>query len=219
MKLLSRIGSAALIAAACSGCEEPMAVDAGSDAAPPPSDAGFDGGPLTAEELRAWVDAYAAAHPGREGDINALTDSAVAADPDAERLLSVCGADQRPIYPRLAWEYGGADHAWIRPEASALCYCVYIPVVPSTDHWAYDPPTDHITADVYVRFPDDNPCRDDVGADQVLRCIGDPTNLEIFVDVASRHDGIDVGLGLSEASTELRLVLTDGSRVHLYEGL
>jgi len=204
--------------------------DGGVDAgASPGSDAGStplsDGGAPTADDVRAWVEAYRAAHPGHGGkdwDIHALTPAQVAADPDAARLLSLCGDDQRPVYPLLAWEYGGADHPWISPASSALCYCVYTPVSPSTVHWTYDPaPADHVDADVYVLFPDENPCRDRVGADQVLGCTGDPTNLEILVDIASYHDGADVGLSLAEASTDLWLLLADASRtrVHLYTGL
>jgi len=55
--------------------------------------------------------------------------------------------------------------------------------------------------------------------DQVAGCIGDPTNFEILVDTASYHDGADVGLALAEASTELRYILPDGSRVHLIDNL
>lgn len=196
-----------------------LAGDGGIDAAAPDAGPPGDGGVPTAEEVAAWVDAYAAAHPGRAGDINALTPSQVASDPDAQRLLAVCGADQRPVFPRLAWEYGGSDHAWIAPEASALCYCVHTPVAPSTEHWAYDATADHVTADVYVLYPEENPCRDQAGADRVLGCIGDATNLEIFVDIASYHDGADAGLALSEASSEIQLLLEDGSRVLLYENL
>ena len=46
-------------------------------------------------------------------------------------------------------------------------------------------------------------------------CVGDASNLEILVDTASLNDGNDVGLKLSEASTELRLILVDGSKVRL----
>ena len=78
---------------------------------------------------------------------------------------------------------------------------------------------DHVTADVYVLFPDQNPCKDKLGADQVMACLGDPTNIEILVDTASLNDGTDVGLSLAEASTDLNLILPDGTRVHLYTGL
>ena len=172
----------------------------------------------TAEEVAGWVADYRAAHPGREGDINSLTPAEVAADPDAAQLLALCGDDQRPVIPLLAWEYGGSDHAWINPEGSALVYCVYTPVSPSTENWAYDDVADHVTADVYVLFPDENPCRVEVGAAQVTACIGDTTNMEILVDIASYGDGAAAGLSLSEASTELMLILTDGSKVHLWDG-
>jgi len=195
------------------GVDGGMAVDAG----PRP-----DTGPVLCDQLPALVAAYKAAHPGNGGkdwDINALSLAEIAADPAAQQLLAVCGDDQRPVFPLLAWEYGGLDHPWINPDASALVYCVYIPVGPSTDNWAYDATADHVTADVYIPCPDQNPCNDRVGASQVSDCIGDSSNLEILVDTASRHDGVDVGLSLSEASTELRLVLGDGTKVHLYDGL
>lgn len=173
----------------------------------------------TYEEVQGWIDAYAAAHPGQAGDINAKTADQIAADPAAQQLLSLCGANQRPVIPKLAWEYGGSDHAWINPDASALVYCVYIPVNPSTDNWAYDPVADHVTADMYVLFPDQNPCKDEVGANQVMNCLGDASNIEILVDTASLNDGMDVGLDVSNASTEMRLILPDGSKVHMYDGL
>jgi len=115
--------------------------------------------------------------------------------------------------------YGGMDHPWINPQASAVAYCVYIPVKPSTMHWQYDAPTDHVTADVYVVCPDLNPCKAEQGANQVLSCLGDPTNIEILVDTASLDDGVDVGLALANASTDLYLLLPDSSRVHLHTGL
>jgi len=175
----------------------------------------IDGGVSLYDQVKAWAEAYKAAHPGGDWDINAKTPAEVANDPDAQRLLATCGADQRPVFPILAWEYGGSDHPWINPEASALLYCVYIPVNPSTDHWSYDAVADHVTADVYVAFPEENPCKDRVGRDQVAGCIGDVTNFEILVDTANLHDGMDVGLALAEASTELLLVLDDGSKVSL----
>jgi hypothetical protein len=166
------------------------------------------------------VTGYRAAHPGNGGkdwDINAKTPAQVAADPAAQRLLALCGKDQRPVIPLLAWEYGGADHQWIKPEASALVYCVYTPVKPSTANWAYQPPpADHVTADVYVRFPDQNPCRAQAGAAQVAGCIGDASNFEILVDTASFDDGVGAGLALANASTELRLILPSGSKVSLH---
>jgi len=115
----------------------------------------------------------------------------------------------------LAWEYGGADHSWINPAASALAYCVYTPVKTPTAHWQHDAPTDRVTADVYVRFPDQNPCKARAGRDQVAGCIGDQTNFEILVDTASLNDGADAGLALSNSSTELELILPDGSKVQL----
>src|SRR5262249_34338389 len=121
----------------------------------------------------------------------------------------------RPVYPVLAWEYGGADHAWIHPEASATLYCVYIPVAPSTDHWSYDAAGDRVAADLYVRFPECNPCQDRQGADQVAGCIGDPTNFEILVDTASFRDGADAGLSLAQATTDLSLILPEGGKVPL----
>lgn len=179
---------------------------------------GYGGAPACDETL-ALVQAYAAAHPGSDADINAKTPAEIAADPDAQKLMALCGADQRPVIPHLAWEYGGSDHAWIDPTASALFYCVYTPVDPSTDNWQYDAAADHVTADVYVGCPDLNPCHAQTGADQVLACLGDPTNIEILVDIASYNDGMDAGLSLSEATTDLYLILSGGTKVHLYTGL
>jgi hypothetical protein len=173
--------------------------------------------PLSFEDAQELIDTYAAAHPGMDGDINAKTPEQIAADPDAQRLLSLCGEGQRPVIPVLVWEYGGGSHAWINPEASALVYCVYIPVMPSSESWQYDEVEDHVTADVYVLYPEQNPCKDEQGAAQVMQCIGDPSNFEILVDTASLNDGMDVGLSLSEASTELQLVLPDGDKVHLWD--
>jgi len=174
------------------------------------------------DEIRALVEAYRSAHPGNGGkdwDVNTKTDDQLAADADALRLVSICGTAQRPIYPLLAWEYGGADHPWIAPEDGALAYCVYLPQATPTDNWAYDATADHVIADIYVKFPDDNPCAAQAGADQVAMCIGDASNFEILVDMASRNDGSDAGLNLSEASTELRLILGDGTKVHLIDNL
>jgi hypothetical protein len=183
--------------------------------------AGGAGGP-TYDQVKAWVDAYKAAHPGNGGkdwDINAKTPAQVAADPAAQQLLAICGPGQRPVIPLLAWEYGGSDHQWINPQASALVYCVYIPANPSTAHWQYDSAADHVTADVHVRFPDQNPCNAQQGANQVAACIGDLTNFEILVDTASLNDGADVGLMLANSSTELLLILADGTRIHLYSNV
>src|SRR6185436_14804182 len=121
--------------------------------------------------------------------------------------------------PQMAWEYGGNDHPWGLPEASALFYCVYIPVNPNSPNWQYDPAMDHVTADVYIGCPDQNPCKGEVGAEQVMSCLGDQSNIEILVDTASLNDGMDAGLQLSEASTDLNLILADMTKVHLYTGL
>jgi hypothetical protein len=151
--------------------------------------------------VRGWVDSYRKAHPGKSGDINAVGP----ADSTGRRLLKVCGSDRRPVIPRLAWEYGGHDHAWIHTGRSALVYCVYTPVKPSTSHWRLR--RGDVTADVYVLFPAQNPCADKRGAEIVLGCLGDRSNSEILVDTASLHDGHDVGLELSEAATTLKLIL------------
>ena len=144
----------------------------------------------------------------------------IAADPAAQQLLDLCGPDQRPVIPEIAWEYGGNDHPWINPGASAIVYCVYIPVDPSTDHWSYDSVADHVTADVYVLCPDQNPCKGETGADQVMACLGDDTNIEILVDTASLNDGQAAGLDVSNASSDLNLILPGGgTTVHLYTGL
>jgi hypothetical protein len=172
----------------------------------------------TFEQVKQWVLAYKAANPGRGGkdwDITAKTPAQIAADPAAQRLLSLCGPDQRPIIPLLAWEYGGADHRWINPEAGALVYCVYTPVGKPSSNWRYDAATRRVTADVYVKFPDQNPCKDKKGREQVAACIGDPSNFEILVDNASANDGREFGLNLAEASTQLMLILPDGNRVEL----
>jgi hypothetical protein len=91
-------------------------------------------------------------------------------------------------------------------------------VTPNSEHWKYDKATNRVTADVYVKFPEQNPGKDKVGAAQVMSCLGDPSNIEILVDTASLHDGKDVGLSLDEASTDLYLLLPDGKRVFLYHG-
>lgn len=178
--------------------------------------------PPTADEVRAWVLAYKGAHPGNGGkdwDINTKTSSELASDPDAARLLRVCGADQRPVIPLIAWEYGGADHSWIAPEMSALVYCVYTPVTPGADHWSYNAAKGRVMADVYVLFPGENPCRDRQGADLVAGCIGDPTNFEVLVDIASYADGACASQSLAEASTTLSVVLPDGTKTLLLENL
>jgi hypothetical protein len=180
------------------------------------------GGPLeipTCEELPGLVQAYQRAHPGNGGkdfDINAKTPAEIEADPQARQLLSLCPDDQRPVIPELAWEYGGGDHRWIAPQEGALFYCVYIPAESGTEHWVYDEPSTTVTADVSIGCPQANPCNDELDADQVLLCVGDLSNMEIVVDVASLNDGVRAGLELSEASTELMLLLADGTRVPLW---
>lgn len=172
---------------------------------------------ITAEQAKQWIDAYKRAHPGNRGkdwDVNAKTPAQIKADPAAQQLLSLCGNNQRPVIPLLAWEYGGNDHQWINPQASALVYCVYTPVKTPTANWRYL--RGEITADVFVRFPEQNPCRNQAGARQVSACIGDDTNFEILVDTASINDGHDVGLSLSTAPTNLKLVLPDGTKVDLW---
>ncbi len=176
-------------------------------------------GEPTAEDAAQWVEDYKAANSGNAGrdwDINAKSPAEIAADPDLQRLIDLCGPDQRPVIPAMAWEYGGGDHQWINPTASALVYCVYIPVSPNSDHWQYDSATDSVTVDIYVKFPDENPCKDETGADQVMACLGDPSNVEILVDTASLDDGAGAGLSLSEASTDVYLLLPDGSRVFMH---
>jgi hypothetical protein len=183
---------------------------------------------LTAGQVRQWAEAYRQAHPGNGGkdrDIIGCCDGAsrtaaeLAGDPAAQQLRAICGPDQLPVIPVLAWEYGGGDHPWISPESSAVVYCIHIPTRTSAPGWQYDPARRRVTADVSILFPDQNPCRTRAGAAQLLDCLGDPSNIEILVDTASYHDGVDVGLALSEASTDLNLVLADGSRVHLVTGL
>lgn len=172
------------------------------------------------EQVKGWIEAYKAAHPGNGGkdwDINAKTPAQVAADPAAQQLLSICGKDQRPVIPLIAWEWGGSDHRWINPQKSALVYCVYIPVRNPSPNWRYDAASDRVTVDVYVKFPDHNPCKNQQGAKQVAACIGDNTNFEILVDTASINDGHDVGLSLASASTMLRLILPDGTKADLWE--
>lgn len=175
----------------------------------------------TYQEVKGWIKAYKAMHPGTGGkdwDINNKSAAQIAADPAAQHLLSLCGKDQLPVIPLIAWEYGGQDHQWINPEASALVYCVYTPCKTNTEHWKYDKAKDHVTADVYVKFPDQNPCKDETGAAQVMSCLGNRSNIEILVDTASYKDGKDAGLNLSESSTDLYLLQPDGSRVFMYQG-
>jgi hypothetical protein len=174
---------------------------------------------VTANQAREWIEAYKRAHPGNKGkdwDINGKTPEQIAADPAAQQLMSLCGSDQRPVIPLMAWEYGGADHQWINPQRSALVYCVHTPVKNPSANWQYDANRELVTADVYVLFPEQNPCRKEQGARQVSACIGDETNFEILVDTASVNDGIDAGLELANASTQLRLILPDGNKVDLW---
>ncbi len=174
---------------------------------------------ITADQVRAWIEAYKGAHPGNKGkdwDINAKSPAQIAADPAARQLLSICGNNQRPVIPLMAWEYGGADHQWIKPQASALVYCVHTPVKTPSANWQYDAARELITADVSVRFPEQNPCGNQQGARQVTGCIGHDSNFEILVDTASINDGHDVGLSLASASTKLRLILPDGNKVDLW---
>jgi hypothetical protein len=179
-------------------------------------------GAPTAADVRQWVIAYKAAHPGNGGkdwDINAKTEAEIVADPDTQRLVDLCGDRTvvRPVIPLLAWEYGGGDHPWIQPDGSPLVICDYIPVATSTSHWMFA--ANHVTADTWLLFPADNPCNASSGADQIAGCIGDASNFEILVDTASLDDGADVGLALSEASTDLYYIPpTGGPPVHLYAG-
>jgi hypothetical protein len=183
------------------------------------SDSGGPGDVPSCADLPAFIAAFKESHSGNGGtdwDINAMTPAEVANDPDAQTLLALCEGEQRPVIPALAWEYGGGDHQWISPESSAIYYCVYTPVNPSTDHWSFDEAAQLVEADVTIGCPEQNPCADQSGADQVLPCLGDPTNIEIVVDTASLDDGHGVGLELSEAATDLYLLEQDGTRVLLW---
>jgi uncharacterized protein (DUF2141 family) len=197
----------------------------GSSSTPTPSPtSGSGSGSLqTYAQVNAAVDAYKAAHPGNGGkdwDINAKDPATLAADSAATALASICGPGQRPVIPKIAWEYGGADHPWINPGASALVYCVYVPTTSASSHWKYDAATDRVTADVYVKFPSQNPCNNLSGNAQVLSCLGDPTNSEIIVDTVSLNDGIWAGTpNLQNASTSLNLIMPNGSSVFLLLGL
>jgi hypothetical protein len=207
------------------------ATSADATTGPADSSGGVDGstgggaGSIPCDELAQFLQDFKMAHPGNGGmdwDINAWTPDMVAADPDAQALLAMCGADQRPVYPELAWEYGGGDHSWIDPGASPLLVCVYTPVAPGTEHWSFDPAVGaggEVTADVYVVCHEQNPCNDQRGADTVMQCLGDASNIEIIVDTISLNDGIDAGYDLSEATTQVYLILENGDRVHMYTGL
>ena len=198
---------------ASSAPETAPAAPTASSAAPQASSTGRGQSP-SYEQVLAWVTAYKAAHPSNS-DINAEPPRQVADPTAAGRLLSICGKDQRPIIPLLAWERGGNDHRWIDANRSALVYCVYTPVRESTDHWHYDDPRNKVTADVYVKYPDQNPCKDSPGVQQVADCIGAVSNYEILVDTASFNDGKHIGLQLSEATTLLKLILPNGQKVNL----
>src|SRR5207253_566401 len=76
--------------------------------------AGGAAGSPTADDVRKWADAYRAAHPGNGGkdwDIISCCGGAsrsaasLASDPAAQQLRSICGKDQLPVIPLLAWEY------------------------------------------------------------------------------------------------------------------
>lgn len=208
--------------AACAGDDESGGTAASGGSGGSTGGAGGAAGAPACADVTTAAEAYKKAHPGNGGkdwDIVKKTAAELAADADAQKLLSLCGPDQRPVIPLLAWEYGGNDHPWIDPQASAPVYCVYIPVAPSSSHWQYDAAAEHVTADVYVKCPEQNPCKGEQAANQVLSCLGDPSNIEILVDTASLNDGAGAGLSLSEASTDLYLILPDQSKVHLYKGL
>lgn len=188
-----------------------------------PAESSDSGGPTdvpSCADLPAFIAAFKESHSGNGGtdwDINAMTPEQVANDPDAQTLLALCDeGDERPVIPQLAWEYGGGDHQWISPESSAIYYCVYTPVNPSTEHWSFDEGAQLVEADVTIGCPEQNPCNDQTGADKVLPCLGDPTNIEIVVDTASLDDGHGAGLELSEAATDLYLLEDDGARVLLW---
>jgi hypothetical protein len=172
----------------------------------------------TRADVVGWVADFKASHSGnggRDWDILAMSEEELAADPDAARLMALCGPGQVPVIPQIAWEYGGSDHQWIDPDASPLVFCVYVPADPGTTHWSYDAGIDRVSADSWLLFPAGDPCADQDGVESVTGCIGAASNYEILVDTASLHDGHDVGLELSEAATDLYLLLRTGERVHL----
>lgn len=175
-------------------------------------------GPPSFAQVKQWIADYKAKHPGRGGkdwDINAKSAEQIASDPETSRLCSLCGPDQRPVIPELAWEYGGSDHRWRNPQAAALVYCVYTPVAKPSEHWRFDPDASRVTADVYVLFPEQNPCAGKTAQEQAAKCIGGFGNLEILADTATLHDGEDVGVSLTETATELRLIAPNGKKVRL----
>jgi len=68
------------------------------------------------EEVKGWITAYKAAHPGNGGkdwDINKKKPAEIAADPATQQLMSLCGNDQRPVIPLIAWEYNGDLYAYL----------------------------------------------------------------------------------------------------------
>jgi len=230
--MTTRISWLAMVAAigfACGGGDDGGGGDSsGADGGGGTDGGGGGGADATGDSeydmVVGWIEDWKAAHPGNGGkdwDINTKSEGEIAGDPDLAQLIDLCGdhTEVRPVIPLLAWEYGGADHQWINPEQSALVYCDYIPVADNTENWAYDVGADHVTAYVFVLFPEHNPCKDEVGADTVAACIGDPTNFEILVDIASLNDGADAQLNLAEASTELRLIMPSGDRVHLHDDI
>ena len=169
-------------------------------------------------QVKQWIAEYKAAHPGNGGkdwDINAKSAEEIAAEPDTRRLCSLCGPDQRPVIPELAWEYGGSDHPWRHPKAAALVYCVYTPVAKPSAHWRFDEALSRVVADVYVLFPAQDPCAGKSAKEHAAKCMGGFGNLEIFADTATLNDGADAGLEVSETATELRLIMPDGRKVRL----
>jgi hypothetical protein len=212
--LNSHAGTFLASAEAESGTASPVAVtitDANASDGKAVQFAGTTAGDPTYAKVLAWVDAFAATHTGKATDINKASFN----DPAAAQLRAVCGAGWTSIYPRLAWEYGGNDHAWKTPLASPLLICVHAPIkAPYTAEWGYS--NNHVTALVFVKFPEQSPCHD-----QLLTCMqSDTTNMEILVDAAGgSDDGSSVGLNLSEASTELKLLLTNETTVHLWDDI
>ena len=174
--------------------------------------------PPSYDQVKQWIAEYKAKHSGRGGkdwDINAKSAEEIASEPDTYRLCSLCGPDQRPVIPELAWEYGGSDHRWSNPQAAALVYCVYTPVAKPSEHWRFDHAVGRVIADVYVLFPEHNPCAGKTAREQAAKCIGGFGNLEILADTATLNDGEDVGLSVGETATELRLILPNGKKARL----
>lgn len=183
-----------------------------SATSPTPMPTSPGGSGITYDQALAWITAYKAAHSGVAADINSKTNAQLASDPAAQQLLSLCGPDQRPVIPQIAYE---GTRPWLNISASALVYCVYTPVSSGTSHWTYDEGQGRVTADMYVRFPDQNPCKTSQGKDQVLACLGDPLNTEVLVTTISLFDGSAAGFDLSEASTLINLILPDGTKTQL----